>query len=305
MISLHPTGQPNRFVNISSVTTDNHMYQMLYELNESYYSILTEAKDSKSQFKRAIEWLIPNSLRFLTLATKSRHMIGIKARTIDRYCKKDVVFAHRTYLMDSVKVNLIHLPSDISKILENRLDELKKMRNDADRLGFLIKSKTYAIDDLPKWFIENKTLSSMNQYLDGNSPVLFSKGMYTTKDILPRIKTFVDSGLQYLEETKKIVDNEKKGLDKVKAEFKEYSKVNTENAKSLELALQYFDAGIESVYMQLGLYYRSVMYLYGKYLTDIQRLVDIIYEDINDDKIKSHNFDDLYDDIKGFTKSLI
>ena len=281
------------------------MYQLLYNLNESYYSFLLESKDSKSQFKRAIEWLIPNSLRFLTLATKSRHMIGIKARTIDRYCKKDNIFAHRTYLMDSIKVDLIHLPSGISKTLENRLEELKKMGNDSDRIGFLIKSKTYAIDDIPKWFIENKTLSSMNQYLDGNSPVLFSKGMYTVKDILPRIKTFVDSGLKYLEETKKIVDNERRALDKVKAEYKEYSKVNTQNAKSLELALQYFEAGLESVYMQLGIYYRSVLYLYGKYLTDIQQLVDIIYSDINDDEIKTHNFDELYDDIKEFRKSLI
>lgn len=305
MISLNPTENVDNFINISTVSIDNNLYQLLYEVNQSYYEILLENSSSKSQFRKALEWLIPNSLKFITLAAKSRHMIGIKARTIDRYCKKDIVFGYRKYLIEDIKIRLIPLPNNLTGYLKNRLDEIKKMRNDDDRLSILIKSKSFGTDGIPHWFTENRTISSMNKYLDGNSPVVFHGGLYKAKEITPRIKTFVDEGLKFLEDTKKEIEAERKNLDKVKEEFNDYKKVNTEGSKYLGDALKYYEAGLELVYMQLGLYYRSVMYLYGKYLTDIQKVVDIIYEDINDKDIKSHNYDETYDDIKKFTKDLI
>ena len=284
MISLVPQSKLENQVTISNIQTDSRLYDSIYSINEAFYQTLLENSNSKSSFRKALELLIPNSLRFLTLSSKSKYIIAIKARTISRYCKKDIVFSKRKYLLRDTHVKFLPELYDnpFSKPLRKQLNNL---------------SQGETSTSMPDWILKNRTLEKMNKFILSQSPIRFNEGFYTTLKILEYIKTFSDESIPNLKNCKHQVQDEKKELEKISEDFSNYKKsIGKITQDSLQYkAIQEYEALLELAFMQLSMYYRSIMYLYGNEITNIMNLVDTMYEDIGDDSIKSHNFDDTYE----------
>jgi len=61
----------------------------------------------------------------------------------------------------------------------------------------------------------------------------------------------------------------------------------------------------EQLYMQLTVYYRAILYLYGLQLTNLTTTIETMLHEVRDEKLKQNMFNDEYDYIKNFMKDLI
>lgn len=134
------------------------------------------------------------------------------------------------------------------------------------------------------WFLTYRTPEDMMKYIDDNTKIRFKEGFYKPARIVAIIKVFSDEAMDNLLKAKKDIEEKKVYLDK--------NKSIDENHKEL-------------LYMQLTVYYRAILYLYGMQLTDITNTIDDIFDHIDDDDIKKHTFDDDYEYVKNFMNNLI
>jgi hypothetical protein len=266
-------------------STSITLYDVLYSINEDFYiNLLSATKQSFSEsgkpaMRSALEWLIPASMRFLNYISKNSKLLDIEMRSIQRAIKRDKThtYEHRVYYIRNIKYK-VPLPPDMYNFLPSLQDINKYNGKDLTTL--------FAI---PTWFTKYRTPETMSKYLEDNTKISIPEGSYQIKEILPHILKYAKESSVYFTKLRDKVIEEKNRLDKIK----------NKNASDVR------GKCIEFMYMQLSVYHRSAMTVYGKSITELGNLIHSMFEDIDSESIKLHSFDNHFELIKKFNKELV
>ena len=264
LISLVPSKESKELLNKPNPSTfQSDLYSAIYNLNEGYYKnllfLVEESKFTKVKrfFKNALQYLLPESDKFIRISFKINQLNAYHCRTIWRYAKKDEVFNHSKFLMKDLKSKYPIAPH-VEAILK---DEEKY-----------------------KWFFDHKTPEHMMRYLDNSTKVRFKEGFYRPGRIVGMTTVFAEESIENMKKAKQSVEDSKLWLDKQEDLDKDKK---------------------EQLYMQLTVYYRAILYLYGLQLTNLTTTIETMLHEVRDEKLKQNMFNDDYDYIKNFMKDLI
>jgi hypothetical protein len=135
-----------------------------------------------------------------------------------------------------------------------------------------------------KWFFYHKTPEHMMRYLDNSTKVRFKEGFYRPGRIVGMTTIFAEESIENMKKAKESVESNKLWLDKQEDLDKDKK---------------------EQLYMQLTVYYRAILYLYGLQLTNLTTTIETIMAEVDDVELKKHMFSDDYDYITNFMKDLL
>ena len=290
---------------VDSSTTLPTFYDIVYSINESYYNNMLQylQEDKKSALRRGLESLIDSIKKFDRFAIQRNKLLHVQARTIERYVQKERIhhpttstFANRQYHVPSdMKLLVPVLPSDIYKKM-NILDQIKLAINDK-KVYKKVNTKLFFIGQLPLWFTTYQTPEDMSQYLLNNTPGFIYEGVYNVNEIIELIKKFSSKALKYYMALMDKIRKEKDHLDWLIEDIQlAKKKLLQQNNKQRALELfKMYDACIDLIYMQLSIYQRAIIMIYGRAMSEMGDLIQTIYDDINDPEIKSYLFADEID----------
>ena len=291
------------------------LYNILYSLNESYYNqLLKYQKDSllessnQSVFKKALDWLSVESKKAEEYVVKNNVLLSKQLETIalyihPKYEHNAESFGYKEYSIPiDIRSKFLPLPNDIYKSLDV-VDKVESALYDDDSYKRMC-TKIYFVSLLPMWFTKNTTLDSMSKYLDKESEPLIREGSYQVKKLIVLIAQYIQDSREFSHNTEEAIKREKRQLDllldKVKSKRQSlYKNANTNLKSKINVLFDLYESIIDLVYMQLSIYQRSVMNLYGKYITEIGNVVHDMFDDIdpqvkislfgNEDFIKQYN----------------
>ena len=316
MINLIPSSSSDRTTLTSISTTvseDGSIKDYIYTFTESYYdymltsvqNYLLENKPLSSINKESLEWLIPNSAKFdHYIRQNNKLLLGqLKviaeyiANTKDKETKKDnyteQFFGNRSYQVTvDVKDNFLKLPDDMANLID-KSDLIESALRDS-KFYKKMATKLYFIGFVPLWVTKYATLESMTQYLEQNSKTIIYEGFYTVKELLARFYNYLKNFDKNFEQIKENVKRNKRQLDflldkiikKKRSLLQIYEKDDKLKPKLIGL-FKIYEAIIDLFYMQISVYQRSIITLYGKMLTEIGNVTSKIFHDINNDKIQA------------------
>ena len=307
MINLIPSSSLDRTVLTSIITTvsDGSIKDYIYTFTESYYdhmltsvqNYLLENKSLSSINKESLEWLVPNSAKFGNFIKQNNKLIVAQIKVIHDYINNDKEQARQTFAYKSyhvsvdIKDGFITIPNDIAESID-KLDLVENALRDPKFYKKMV-TKLYFIGFVPLWITKYTTTESMGSYLEQNSKTIIYEGFYTIKELLPK---FIDYFKNFDSNFDKIKESTKRNkrqldilLDKIIKRrsylLKIHDKDNTMKSKINSL-FDLYEAIIDLFYVQLSVYQRSIITLYGKMFTEIGNIVHDMFHDINDDKIQ-------------------
>lgn len=276
----------------------NILYDILYSLNESYYNQLLKYKsdsllESSYQpvFKKALEWLLSESKKAGEYIVKNNVLLSKQLEAIalyihPKYEHNAESFGYKQYQISiDIKSKFTQLPDDIY----NQLDVIDKVESSLhdDDLYKKVCTKIYFISLLPLWFTKNTTLDSMTKYLDKESEPLMREGSYEVKKLIILIAQYIKDQREFSHNMNESMKREKRQLDflldKIKSKRHSLCKNADVKMKSkINIIFGLYESVIDLVYMQLSIYQRSIMNLYGKSFTEIGNIVKDMFDDIED-----------------------
>ena len=291
------------YIDKADSTSFPTFYDIVYSINESYYNNMLQylQEDKKSALRRGLESLIDSAIQ-------RNKLLHVQARTIERYVEKERIhhpttstFANRQYHVPSdMKLLVPVLPSDIYKKM-NILDQIKLAINDK-KVYQKVNTKLFFIGQLPLWFTKYQTPEDMSQYLLNNTPGFIYEGVYDVIEIIELIKKFSSKALKYYMALMDKIRKEKDHLDWLIEDIQiAKKKLLQQNNKQRALELfKMYEACIDLIYMQLSIYQRAIIMIYGKAMSEIGDLIQTIYDDINDPEIKNYAFANEIDLVNDF-----
>ena len=311
MINLIPSSSLDRTVLTSIITTvsDGSIKDYIYTFTESYYdhmltsvqNYLLENKSLSSINKESLEWLIPNSAKFDNYIKQNNKLIVAQIKVIHDYMTNDKddyakqirqSFAHKTYHVSvDIKDGFIAMPNDIAESID-KLDLVETALRDSKFYKKMV-TKLYFIGFVPLWITKYTTTESMGSYLELNSKTIIYEGFYTIKELLPKFIDYFKNFDGNFDKIKETTKRNKRQLDILLDKIikrrsyllKIHDKDDTMKSKINSL-FNLYEAIIDLFYIQLSVYQRSIITLYGKMFTEIGNIVHDIFHDINDDKIQ-------------------
>lgn len=305
------TSETSSYVNkTDSIITLPTFYDIVYSINEDYYNNMLQylQEDKKSALRRGLESLIDSIKKFDRFAIQRNKLLHIQARTIERYVEKEKIhnpdtsiFANRHYHVPAdMKLLVPVLPLDINKKM-NVLDQIKLAINDK-KLYKKVNTKLFFIGQLPLWFSQHQTPEDMGQYLLNNTPGFIYEGFYDVNEIIVLIKKFSSKALNYYMALMDRIKKEKNHLDWLVEDIQIAKKklLQQNNKQQATELFKMYEACIDLIYMQLSVYQRAVIMIYGKAMSEMGDLIQTIYDDINDPDIKNYAFSDEIDLEKDF-----
>lgn len=301
---------------MSIVSISTILYEMVYQTEKEYYdSLLTNLQESQSlssQVMKAIDILLFNNEKFDAYTTKVNKMMPYQARTIARYldkCRLDKhseaskIFPYKSYyISEDIHLLLPSLPLEMDKSLD-KISQVKLALYDK-KLYNRMNTKLYFIGQLPLWFTKYTTVEKMSEYLFDNTPGFIYEGFYKVEELVPLIKKFSVWAYNYYKDINQKIKKEKLHLDYLMkdiqlAEERAIKDAHTmEDKKKTKDLFKQYKSNVELIYLQLGVYMRSVMRIYGKALTEMSSVIQTVFEDIDDPKLKSMQFANDIDLIK-------
>ena len=210
------------------------------------------------------------------------------------------------FFIHDIRSHYKKLPENIAKSLDivaqDKINETLKSITDNHQYK-KIATKLHFISQIPIWVTKYTTVQSMNEYLKDNSKLDIQEKSYTVKDLLPKLEKWVKESLDLLREYSNDIKVQKFDLDRlVEDAIKTREKLRYEKRdikqERLDTVFKQYHEAIELIYMQLGIYQRSILYLYGEDFTEVVNTIHSIYEDIESEFRGRHEFGekDKYDD---------
>ena len=312
MINLIPLSSTDRTtLSPTSVSLSNSpIKDYIYGFTEAYYdhmlesvqNYLLENKSLSSINKESLEWLVPNSAKFGNFIKQNNKLIVSQIKVIYDYIHNNrdddteqirQFFVHRTYHISvDIKDGFIAIPNNIAESID-KLDLVENALRDSKFYKKMV-TKLYFIGFVPLWITKYTTTESMNSYLEQNSKTIIYEGFYTIKELLPKFINYFKNFDSNFDKIKESTKRNKRQLDilldkiiKRRAYLlKIYGKDDTMKSKINSL-FNLYEAIIDLFYVQLSVYQRSIITLYGKMFTEIGNIVHDMFYDINDNDIQT------------------
>lgn len=313
MINLTPSSSTDRTTLSSvsiAVSKDRSIKNYIYTFTESYYdhmltsvqNYLLENKSLSSINKESLEWIIPNSAKFNNFIKQNNKLIVAQIKVIHDYMTNDKddyakqirqSFAHKTYHVSvDIKDGFIVMPNDIAESID-KLDLVENALRDPKFYKKMV-TKLYFIGFVPLWITKYTTTESMTSYLEQNSKTIIYEGFYTIKELLPKFIDYFKNFDGNFDKIKETTKRNKRQLDMLLDRIvkrrsyllKIHNKDDDMKSKITSL-FNLYEAIIDLFYIQLSVYQRSIITLYGKMFTEIGNIVHDMFYDINDNKVQA------------------
>ena len=296
------------------------LYDMIYSINEGYYNQLLSitkrqlkeaaSNDTKPVIRSALEWLIPASLKFLGYVSKNSKLLDVEMASILKEIQDDPTktYQHRKFFIKDTKYRFPNLPKNIARKID-KLSYFEQLIVDPSLMEKM-NGDLFFEGDLIVWFLRYKTPESMGTFLDHQTRLCIPEGFYRAKKLIPMIKHFSQDSVAYISEIKEDINYQKKELDKlVQKTHMMKSKVMTHISKeyihNTEVLFKKYESVIELAYLQLSVYQRSLIFLYGKSANNITNAVHSMFDEIPNEHIKIDSIKNHDDIIQNMKKELI
>jgi len=295
MIHTFISSKDNNHSTYANITTNNtpSLYSVFSNLTEQYYknslSLIRESASSHAPkytlSRKILEWLLPTSDNFYRFIVSNNKLIDKEILVIKRMMKKNRTYQFRSYYIEELKISPLSIPKRFPSNLD-KISYFKSLITDSSKK--ITTTNFYSsIDD---WFVNNQTPESMYAYFNKNVHVYQDGKVVFVKDSVDMLKDFTKEISIKFKSTKSSVESAKKELDTI---IKEKSSLDTMMTKYLssnddkrsafikDLYTQY-SKDLAFGYIQLSVYYRACMMLYGKAFTTVTNLIHDMFEDTDE-----------------------